>query len=50
MIKEFVARVALILFIIGLTTDAAHESGNSGATKQPRSGQPSNSADMPKEP
>jgi hypothetical protein len=34
MLKELVARVALVLFIIGLTTGAAHESGNSGTAKQ----------------
>jgi hypothetical protein len=48
MLKELVARVALVLFIIGLTADAAHDGDNSGAAKPPRSGQPSNSADMPK--
>jgi hypothetical protein len=49
MLKELVARVALVFFIIGLATDAAPDGGNSGPTKQPRSGQPSNSADTPRE-
>ena len=35
MLKEFIARVVLVLFIIGLATDAVPEDGNSAAAKQP---------------
>ncbi len=35
MLKEFVARVVLVLFVIGLATDAVPEDGNSAAAKQP---------------
>ena len=35
MLKEFVARVVLVLFVIGLATDAAPEDGSSAAAKQP---------------
>jgi hypothetical protein len=38
MLKEFVARVFLILFIIGMTSEAADDSGMSGTAKQPRLG------------
>jgi hypothetical protein len=48
MLKELVARVALVLFIIGLTADAAHDGENAAAAKQPRSGPPANSSDLPK--
>ncbi len=34
MLKEFVARVALVLFIIGMTSEAAHEGKNPGTAKQ----------------
>jgi hypothetical protein len=34
MLKDLVARVALVLFIIGLTTGAAQNGENSGAPKQ----------------
>jgi hypothetical protein len=37
MIKELVARLALVLFIIGVTTEVAHDGGSSGTAKQ-RSG------------
>ena len=37
MLKEFVARVFLILFIIGLSTEVADD-GNSATAKQPRLG------------
>jgi hypothetical protein len=33
MLKELVARVALVLFIIGMTSEAAHDE-SSGSTKQ----------------
>jgi hypothetical protein len=34
MLKELVARVALILFIISMPSEAAHDSKNSGAAKR----------------
>ena len=37
MLKELVARVFLILFIIGLSTEVADD-GNSATAKQPRLG------------
>jgi hypothetical protein len=50
MLKELVARVALVLFIIGLATDAAHDSENSGAAKrQPGPGVKNASASTPGE-
>ena len=50
MLKELVARVALILFIIGLTSEVAQDGESSGAVKQQRLGHSSNSADMAGEP
>jgi hypothetical protein len=50
MLKELVTRVALMLFIIGLATDAAHDSENSGAAKrQPGPGVKNASASTPGE-
>jgi len=38
MLKEFVARVALVLFIIGVATEVAPDDVNSATAKQPRPG------------
>jgi hypothetical protein len=36
MLKELVARVALVLFIIGLTSEAARDDDYAGAARQQR--------------
>jgi hypothetical protein len=38
MMKELVARMTLVLFIIGLTSAVAGEGGSSTLAKEPRSG------------
>ncbi len=38
MLKELVARVALVLFIIGVATEVAPDDGSSATAKQPRLG------------
>jgi hypothetical protein len=40
MLKEFVARVVLVLFIIGVTSEAAPDDGNSAPAKQPAAKDP----------
>ena len=51
MLKELVARVALVLFIIGVATEVAPDDVNSGTAKAPRLGPPSKdtSASTPSE-
>jgi hypothetical protein len=50
MLKELVARLALVLFIIGMTSEAADDSGMSGAAKkQPGLGLKNASASTPRE-
>jgi hypothetical protein len=50
MLKELVARVALILFIISMPSEAAHDGENSGAAKrQPGPGVKNASASTPGE-
>ena len=50
MLKELVARVALVLFIISMTSEAAHDGENSGTAKQqPGPGSKNASASIPSE-
>jgi len=44
MLKEFVARVVLVLLIVGLATEAAPDDGNSAPAKQPAAKDPAASA------
>jgi hypothetical protein len=44
MIKELFARLVLVLFIIGLSTEV--EGGSSGGAKQQPSGQPSKPTEL----
>jgi hypothetical protein len=46
MMKELIARLALVLFIIGLTSEVAQDGEVSDTAKQ----RPSNTADVPGEP
>jgi hypothetical protein len=46
MIKELFARIILVLFIIGLSSEVENDAAGSTTTKQQPSGQPSKSADM----
>ena len=50
MLKELVARVALVLFIIGMTSEAVHEDKSPGTAKQqPGPGSKNASALIPSE-
>ena len=50
MLKELVARVALVLFIISMTSEAAHDGENSDIAKQqPSPGSKNASASIPSE-
>ena len=48
MLKEFVARVVLVLFVIGLSSEAAPDDGISAVAKQPAA--KDTAASMPSEP
>jgi hypothetical protein len=45
MIKELFARIILVLFIIGLSSEVENDATGSAAIKQQPSGQPSKSAE-----
>jgi hypothetical protein len=50
MLKEFIARVAVLLFIISMTSEAAPEDANSSVAKQqPGPGSKNASASIPSE-
>jgi hypothetical protein len=50
MLKELVARIAIVLFIIGLTSEVTQNGESSSAVKQPRADRSPNAADILGEP